>query len=111
MALISVLLPSYNHESFLSEAIESVLNQTFRDFEFIIIDDCSSDNSREIIKYYKERDERIKIYFHNENRGIARTQNELIDKAQGKFIAFLNSDDVWNKDKLEKQLKILEKKR
>lgn len=109
MVNVSVLLPSYNHEKFISETIESVLNQTFRDFEFIIIDDCSNDNSREIIKNYKNQDERIKLFFHQKNKGISKTENELLSLANGKYVAFLNSDDVWDVKKLEKQLKILEK--
>lgn len=88
--------------------MESVLNQIFKDFEFIIIDDYSSDKSLEIIKKYKEKDERNKIVFHNENKGISKTENELINMANGKYIAFLNSDDVWDKKKLEKHLKVLE---
>ncbi len=108
MVLVSVILPSYNHEEFISEAIESVLNQTFRDFEFIIIDDHSKDKSPEIIKKYQEKDNRIKACFHKENKGIARTQNECINMAKGKFIAFFNSDDVWDKNKLKKQLEVLE---
>ncbi len=108
MVLVSVLLPSYNHEKFISETIDSVLAQTFKDFEFIIIDDFSRDRSKEIIKEYKEKDNRIKFLFHNENIGISKTENELLNMAKGKYIAFLNSDDVWDKKKLEKQLKVLE---
>jgi len=108
MVLVSVLIPSYNHEKFISETIESVLNQNFRDLELIIIDDYSSDKSPEIIKKYKEIDDRIKVFFHNENKGISKTENELINLARGKYIAFLNSDDIWREDKLEKQLKVLE---
>ena len=107
MVLISVLMASYNHGEFISEAIESVLNQTFKDFELIVIDDYSKDNSREIIKKYKEKDDRIKIRFHDENKGPAKTLGECIGMAEGKFIAVINSDDVWVKMKLEKQLKIL----
>lgn len=108
MPLVSVIMPSYNHEGFISEAIESVLNQTFADLELIIIDDASKDKSKEIIKVYEERDSRIRTIFHNENEGIARTMNEGLEEAKGKFIAFTASDDVWVKDKLEKQIKVLE---
>lgn len=109
MPLVSVLMPSYNHEEFISTAIESVLNQTFTDFEFIIIDDASKDGSKEIIKIYEEKDSRIRAIFHNENKGIARTMNDGLDEAEGKFIAIFASDDVWVKDKLEKQLEVLKK--
>ena len=107
MPLVSVIMPSYNHEKFISTAIRSVLNQSFSDFELIIIDDASQDNSKEIIKNFKEKDNRIRTIFHNKNKGIARTLNEGIDKAKGKFVAFLASDDVWTSNKLEYQLKIL----
>jgi glycosyltransferase involved in cell wall biosynthesis len=109
MPLVSVLMPSYNHERYISEAIEGVLNQTFADFELIIIDDASKDKSKEIIKIYKEKDSRIRTIFHNENKGIARTLNDGFEEAKGKFIAFTASDDVWVKDKLKKQLEVLEK--
>lgn len=109
MPLVSVIMPSYNHEKFISEAIESVLNQTYRDIELIIIDDASKDKSKEIIKAYKEKDSRIRAIFHNENKGIARTMNEAIEKASRKFLALFSSDDVWVKDKLKKQIKILQK--
>jgi len=102
-------MPSYNHERYISEAIESVLNQTFADFELIIVDDASKDKSKEIIKIYKKKDSRIRTIFHNENKGIARTMNEGLEEAEGKFIAFIASDDVWVKDKLEKEVKVLER--
>lgn len=101
-------MPSYNHEEFISKAIESVLNQTFEDIELIIIDDGSKDKSKEKIKYYKKKDNRILAIFHNENKGIARTMNEGIEKASGKYLSLFSSDDVWVKDKLKKQLKILQ---
>ena len=109
MPNVSVIMPSYNHEKYIPSAIESVLNQTYTDFELIIIDDASKDKSTEIIKVYEEKDSRIKAIFHDGNRGIARTVNECIEKAEGKFIALFSSDDVWVKDKLKKQLEILEK--
>jgi len=109
MPLVSVIMPSYNHEKYIPCAIESVLNQTFRDIELIIIDDASKDKSTEIIKVYKKKDSRIRAIFHDENKGIPRTMNEVIKEAKGKFIAFFSSDDVWVKDKLKKQLKVLEK--
>ena len=102
-------MPSYNHEEFISIAIESVLNQTTTDLELIIIDDASKDNSSKIIEDYSMKDSRIKTLFHKENKGIARTLNDGVKKAKGKFIAFVASDDVWIKDKLEKQIRILEK--
>jgi len=107
MPLVSVIMPSYNHERFISEAIESVLNQTFTDLELIIIDDASKDSSKNIIKNYEEKDDRIYAIFHKKNKGIAKTMNEGLEEACGKFIAPSASDDVWVKDKLRKQLEVL----
>jgi len=109
MPLVSVIMPSYNHDRYISEAIESVLNQTFGDFELIIIDDASKDKSKEIIEAYEAKDRRIRAFFHDENKGIARTLNDGLEEAKGKFVAFFASDDVWVKDKLEKQLEVLER--
>ncbi len=102
-------MPSYNHGKYLSETIESILNQTFQDLELIIIDDFSKDNSKAIIETYQEKDGRIKAFFHEKNIGITPTTNELIAKSSGKYIARIDSDDVWMKSKLAKQLAILQK--
>jgi len=104
-----VVMPSYNHEKYVGEAIGSVLNQTMRDFELIIVDDGSIDNSKNIIERCCKKDARIKPIFHNENRGISRTYNDGAKCAKGKFIAFIDSDDLWLDTKLEKQLAVLEK--
>lgn len=103
---VSVVLTSYNHEKYLREAIDSVLNQTFTDFEFIIWDDCSTDKSWEIIKSYS--DSRIKAYRNKRNqRGLI---NLAIKQGlRGEYIAIHHSDDVWEPTKLEKQVKILNK--
>jgi len=109
MPTVSILIPSYNHARFLAQTIESVLSQSYTDFELIIIDDGSVDNSREIIQQYSEREKRIKSWFHEQNKGIAYTFNEGLRRAQGKYIALLGSDDLWFFDKLEKQVALLEK--
>ncbi len=109
MVLFSVIMPSYNHAKYLPETITSVLNQSFRDFELIIIDDCSKDNSREIIRKFKEKDNRIINIFHETNKGISRTYNDGIEYAKGKFVSFIDSDDVWNNNLLEKEVQVLEK--
>lgn len=109
MPLISVIMPSYNHGKFIEKAINSVLSQTFDDFELIIIDDASNDNSREVIVELAEKDKRIRVVFHNKNLGIAKTFNEGIEMACGKYIAFIASDDKWKSDKLQKQVEILMK--
>lgn len=109
MPLLSVFMPSYNHGKFIASAIESILNQTVSDFELIIIDDGSKDNSKEIIESYRKKDNRIKAIYHERNLGIARTVNEGIVKAKGKFWAIIASDDIWAKDKVKKQIEVLGK--
>jgi glycosyltransferase involved in cell wall biosynthesis len=108
MVQVSVIMPSYNHAQYISEAIESVLEQNIRDIELIIIDDCSRDNSKEIILNYRKKDARIRTIFHEQNLGIAKTYNDGLDAAEGKYVAILDSDDVWRRNKLERQLSILE---
>lgn len=99
----------FNREDFVSEAIESVLNQSIKDLELIIVDDASIDRSKDIIKSYKEKDKRIKIILHKKNMGIARSTNDGVDITKGKYVALIDSDDFWVINKLEKQLKILKK--
>ncbi len=103
---MSVILPSYNHDKYICEAIDSVLNQSFIDFELLISDDASVDDSVEKIKSYS--DSRIQSYFSSENQGAALNTLYLIGKAKGKYIALINSDDVWFQDKLFKQVSFLE---
>ena len=100
-------MPSYNHEKYISEAIESVFDQDIKDLELIIVDDYSKDNSVEIIESHQNNDDRIRAIFHDKNMGIAKTLNDGIDAAEGKFIAFIASDDIWLESKLEKQLSVL----
>ena len=104
MVLVSVLMGSYNHEKYIGEAIESVLNQTFPDLELIIIDDYSTDNSRKVIEMYQAKDSRVSAFFHEKNMGIANTVNDALREVRGKFISFIGSDDVWFPYKLERQL-------
>ena len=101
--IISVLMPVYNGEKYLPEAIESILNQSFLDFEFIILNDGSTDNSLNIINRYKNKDARIKVV-SRENRGVIFTRNELIDLALGDWIAWMDQDDVSHVDRLKEQL-------
>lgn len=108
MPVVSVVMTSYNHERFISEAIASVLRQDFDDLELIIVDDASADASREIIERYKADDSRIRVLLHDRNLGIARTINDGNDLARGKYLGCIASDDVWMRDKLSKQLAVLE---
>ncbi len=107
--LVSVVMTSYNHEKYLSLAIESVLNQTFDDFELIIVDDCSKDSSREIINSFSQQDKRIRKIFHSVNVGISDTTNDGFNAANGHFVAYIQSDDLWMPNKLEKQIAIIQK--
>jgi glycosyltransferase involved in cell wall biosynthesis len=107
MVLVSVIMASYNHELYIADAIESVLNQNSPDLELIIVDDCSKDNSKKIIQAYQKRDHRVKAFFHHENQGIARTANDALKAAEGRYISFIGSDDLWVPTKLEQQLKVL----
>lgn len=103
---VSVIIPSYNHSQFIEKTINSVLNQTFDDFEIIVVDDSSTDNSTDKIDSIK--DNRLKKFYLNENVGTVIALNFGLSKATGEYIATLGSDDIWEKDKLEKQVKILE---
>ena len=106
MPKVSVILTSYNHAAYISAAIESVLNQTFSDFELLIVDDGSRDNSREIIKTFD--DPRIKTFLYTENRGPVMAIRDAVNSARGKYVAVHHSDDLWTLDKLEKQVAFLE---
>lgn len=97
-------MPSYNSESHISESIESVLSQTYQNWELIITDDNSSDSTVDIIGKYLEQDCRIKLLQSNKNCGAGTARNTSIKEARGKFIAFLDSDDLWLPQKLEKQI-------
>ncbi len=107
MPKISVIMPAYNAEKYIGEAIDSILKQTFTDFEFIIIDDCSTDSTAEIIKSYT--DERIKYYKNERNLGIANTLNRGLDLATGEYIVRMDSDDISLPKRFEKQIKFMNK--
>jgi teichuronic acid biosynthesis glycosyltransferase TuaG len=104
LPLVSVFMKNYNYGVFIGEAIESVLGQDFEDLELIIVDDASTDASREIIESYQEQDGRVRTIFHDLNLGIPRVANDGIEAARGKYIAQMDSDDVWVEDKLTRQL-------
>ena len=107
MPRISVIIPAYNHERYVAEAIQSVLNQTYQDFEIVITDDGSTDNTVNIIKNFTS-DPRIKLFCFEKNRGAAVAANNCVKEAQGEFIAMLSSDDVFLPHKLEMQIAFLE---
>ena len=106
MPKISVIMPAYNAEKYIAEAIDSILGQTFGDFEFIILNDCSTDRTEEIILSYD--DPRI-VYLKNEqNMGVAATLNKGLAIAKGEYIAFLDADDYWAPEKLKKQIAFMQ---
>lgn len=102
--LVSIITPTYNCGRFISETIESVLAQTYGNWEMLIIDDCSSDNTREIVETYTQKDARIKYHCLEANSGAAIARNTGLKMAKGRWIAFLDSDDLWAPGKLDRQL-------
>ena len=100
--LVSIIMPNYNSENYVKATIQSVLNQTYQNWELLFVDDCSTDNSLEIVKSFS--DDRIKILQNETNSGAAVSRNYALRMAEGKWIAFLDSDDLWIPEKLEKQL-------
>lgn len=106
---ISVVMPVYNAEPYLKDAIESILNQTFTDFEFIVVDDASTDNSYKIIEEYSKKDKRIIVFRNEKNLGIAETRTKGTKYAKGKYIAVFDADDISILTRLEKQYNYLEK--
>ena len=105
--LISIIMTSYNYARFLPEAIESILNQTYTNWELLIIDDASKDNSIEIIKKYQQKDSRIKLIENKRNLGLAKSLQLAIRHSQNKWLAFLESDDILEKNSLEKRIKLI----
>lgn len=106
--LVSVITPAYNAERFIRETIESVRAQTYENWEMIIVDDVSTDNTVAIIQQYEQLDKRIKLVLLTENSGSAITRNAAMDHASGRYLAFLDSDDRWLKEKLEKQVTFMQ---
>lgn len=104
MKIVSIITPSYNSSQYIRRTIDSIRSQTYQNWELIIIDDCSIDSSREVIQHYVDQDSRIKLICLEENSGAAVARNTGIKHAIGRFIAFLDSDDTWHPEKLEKQL-------
>jgi glycosyltransferase involved in cell wall biosynthesis len=101
---VSIITPTYNCGKYIGETIESVLKQTYKNWEMIIIDDCSTDNTMDIVEEYCKNDKRIKYYRLEANSGAAVARTKAMELATGKYFAFLDSDDLWMPDKLEKQI-------
>lgn len=107
--LVSIITPSYNTGEYIKETITSVLNQTYSNWEMIIVDDCSTDNTDDAVASFLS-DNRIRYLKNEKNSGAAISRNRAIREAKGKYIAFLDSDDLWKPDKLEKQVAFMKEK-
>ncbi|EJG00978.1 glycosyltransferase family 2 protein [Flavobacterium sp. F52] len=105
--LVSILTPTYNTEKFIRATIESVQNQTYQNWEMILVDDASTDKTVSIIEEFAQNDSRVKLFKLPENRGNGFARNAALEKATGKYIAYLDADDLWFSEKLEKQIQFL----
>lgn len=106
--LVSIITPAYNAAVYIAETIESVLAQTYLKWEMLIVNDCSKDNTAEIVQNYVAKDKRIKLITLKKNSGVAVARNTAIQNAKGRYIAFLDSDDLWKKEKLQKQIEFMQ---
>ncbi|HDF7650364.1 TPA: glycosyltransferase family 2 protein [Vibrio parahaemolyticus] len=102
--VVSIIMPTYNSEQTVVESIQSVLSQTYKNWELIIVDDRSTDNTWQVIQTYADKYDNIRVYQNKENLGAGASRNFAIKKARGRFIAFLDSDDLWTEDKLAEQI-------
>ena len=105
--LVSIIMPSYNAENYIAESIQSVLHQTYSNWELIITDDCSNDQTPAIVQSFCRQDSRIDFVIAQQHSGIAGTRNQCLSRAKGRFVAFLDNDDLWYPEKLEKQVRFL----
>lgn len=105
--LVSIIMPAFNCQDYIGESIKSVIEQTYKNWELIIINDFSNDNTKLIIEEYGEKDSRISIYTLFENKGAAFCRNYAIKLSKGNYIAFLDSDDLWKKNKLKDQIQYM----
>ena len=108
MEKLDLLMATYNGEKYLKEQIESILNQTYTDFNLLICDDCSSDNTLQILEEYASKDSRIKIFKNETNQGVIKNFENLLNKVTCKYYMFADQDDVWKNDKIEKSVKRIE---
>lgn len=106
--MVSVIMPAYNSGKTISSSMESVVGQSYENWELLIYDDASCDNTLEKVYEYNKEDKRIKIFEGKKNKGVSFARNRLLQEASGRYIAFLDSDDRWKSDKLEKQLSFME---
>lgn len=107
--LVSIIMPSYNCGQFVEETIRSVQAQTYQNWEIVFMDDCSQDDTIQIVNRLRDHDQRIRLFQNRGNMGAALSRNNALREAKGRWIAFLDSDDQWEPEKLEKQLRFMEK--
>jgi len=107
--LVSVVMPAYNCEKYITDSINSVIKQTYTNWELIVIEDCSRDNTLNVINDLQLLDNRIRVYKNSENSGVSKTRNKGIAEAKGDWIAFLDSDDLWEENKLDVQMQYAKK--
>ena len=105
-SLVSVIIPAYNAEKFIEEAIKSAQNQTYKNIEIIVVDDGSTDGTAEIVKKLAKKDKRIR-YHHQKNKGVSIARNTAINYSKGQFIALLDQDDIWLPEKIKEQMETL----
>jgi teichuronic acid biosynthesis glycosyltransferase TuaG len=105
--LVSIIMPAYNAARFIEESINSVLVQTYADWELLVVDDCSKDHTKQLVERFAHQDQRIKVLTHTTNQGVIAARNLALTHAQGQYIAFLDSDDLWLPNKLQIQLQHL----
>lgn len=105
--LVSVIMPCYNMERYIADTIRSVINQTYAHWELIVVDDGSTDQTVELVKVFCENNSNIHLSVNKEHLGIAKTRNACIKQAKGRFYAFLDADDLWHPEKLERQLRFM----
>ena len=106
--LVSIITPTFNSANFIEETIKSVLSQTYPNWEMIIVDDCSGDDTEEIVSQYVREDTRIKYIRLEKNSGAAVARNKAMREAEGEYMAFLDSDDIWTAEKLSEQLSFMQ---
>lgn len=108
--LVSVITPVYNAESVIGGTLESIFNQTYKNIEIILVDDCSNDNSQSVIEGYKNNHPEIVYFKQPNNQGAGAARNKALELANGQYVAFLDADDLWHPDKIQKQVNLLREK-
>lgn len=107
---VSIIIPMYNAEKYISQTVKSVIAQTYKNWELLIINDNSKDDSYKIVRELSEKDDRIKVINSEKNIGVVNGRNKLITIADGQYIAFLDADDYWTENKLERQIAFMKEK-